>query len=277
MMYEKMPIGYPVYFEGKYEYDPVYPLYVQTIECEFEIKPNKIPTIQIRHTLDFLDNEYVTTSNHQRIVLTMTNVDLQLFYDHYNIINPKYLCGWKFRGSKHIFDSYINFWTEEKITAGKEGNKGKRQIAKLMLNSLYYGRFGISLTARQKAPYLDDNGNLRYYNLPPEEKSGLYLPVASYVTSYGRNKTIRTAQAVRDFTLQKYGIDKWLYCDTDSVKANLTDEDLNELKDIIDIDDYALGKWALEEHFEKFLGLRQKCYITQVDGKTHVTVAGLPQ
>lgn len=103
--------------------------------------------------------------------------------------------------------------------------------------------------------------------------------MASYVTSYGRNKTIRTAQAVRDFTIQKYGIDKWLYCDTDSVKANLTDEDLKELQEqgIVDIDDYALGKWALEEHFEKFLGIRQKCYITQVDGKTHVTVAGLPQ
>lgn len=37
------------------------------------------------------------------------------------------------------------------------------------------------------------------------------------------------------------------------------------------------GAWALEEHFDRFLGLRQKCYITEVEGKVHVTVAGLPQ
>lgn len=76
--------------------------------------------------------------------------------------------------------------------------------------------------------------------------------------------------------MKKYGEDKYLYSDTDSVKGNLTDEDLNELKDIIHLDDYALGAWALEERFDRFLGLRQKCYITEVDGKVHVTVAGLP-
>ena len=33
-------------------------------------------------------------------------------------------------------------WIEQKIKAGKEGNGAKRQIAKLMLNSLY-GKFGL--------------------------------------------------------------------------------------------------------------------------------------
>lgn len=76
--------------------------------------------------------------------------------------------------------------------------------------------------------------------------------------------------------MKKYDVDKWLYCDTDSVKGNLSEEDLEELKDIIEIDDYKLGAWALEEHFDRFLGIRQKCYITEVEGKVHVTVAGLP-
>lgn len=49
------------------------------------------------------------------------------------------------------------------------------------------------------------------------------------------------------------------------------------MKDTIEIDDYKLGAWALEEHFDRFLGLRQKCYITEIEGKVHVTVAGLPQ
>jgi hypothetical protein len=118
---------------------------------------------------------------------------------------------------------------------------------------------------------------LSYYNLPLETKKGLYIPVASFITSYARNKTIRTSQAVRDYSIKKYGIDKYWYSDTDSIKCGLTDEDLEELKDIIEIDDFKLGAWALEEHFDRFLGLRQKCYITESDGKVHVTVAGLPQ
>lgn len=137
MKYEKMPIGQPIYFEGEYQYDSVYPLYIQNIKCKFKIKENKIPTIQIKHTMDFISNEYLTSSGDKRIILTLTNIDLKLFYDHYEVIDPEYICGWKFKASKHIFDSYIDYWTEEKITAGKEGNKGKRQIAKLMLNSLY--------------------------------------------------------------------------------------------------------------------------------------------
>ena len=112
--------------------------------------------------------------------------------------------------------------------------------------------------------------------MPEETKKGCYIPVATFITSYARNKTIRTSQAVRDFSLNKYGEDKYLYSDTDSVKCCLTDEDLNELKDVIEIDDFKLGAWALEERFDRFLALRQKCYIAEIDGEVHVTVAGLP-
>lgn len=101
--------------------------------------------------------------------------------------------------------------------------------------------------------------------------------MASYITSFGRCKTIRASQAVKDFTIKKYGEDRYWYSDTDSIKASLTDEDLAELKDVIEIDDFELGKWALEERIDRFLGLRQKCYITESEGKVHVTVAGLPQ
>ena len=100
--------------------------------------------------------------------------------------------------------------------------------------------------------------------------------MASFVTSEARYKTITTCQAVRDYSLKKYGQDLFLYADTDSCKCCLTDKDLEELKEVIEIDDFELGKWALEEHFDRFLAIRQKCYITEVEGKTHVTVAGLP-
>lgn len=275
MKLQPMPIGEPHYFEGEYQYDSKCNLYIQVIQCRFELKKGKIPCIQIKHTTTFIENEYLKSSNGNLVTLTLTKPDLELFFEQYEVTDKTFIGGWKFHAAMHIFDDYIDYWMNEKIEASKEGNKPRRQIAKLLLNSLY-GRFGISLHARQKAPYLDENGKLCYYNLPEETKKGLYIPVASFITSYARNKTIRTSQIVRDYSLQKYGEDKYYYSDTDSIKCGLTDEDLIELKDQIEIDDYKLGAWALEEHFDRFLGLRQKCYITESDGKTHVTVSGLP-
>ncbi len=101
--------------------------------------------------------------------------------------------------------------------------------------------------------------------------------MAAFVTAYGRNKTIRTSQSIRDFTLKKYGEDRYFYSDTDSIHANLSEEDLEELKDIIQIDDYKLGYWAKEAEFQRAIYIRQKCYVEEIDGKLDVTVAGLPK
>lgn len=137
MKFKPMPIGKPIYFEGKYEEDNLYPLYVQMVTVCFNLKKNKIPSIQIKNSMSFIPNEYLKTSNGELVTLVLTKPDLELFLEQYNITEIHYENGWKFKSAEHIFDDYIDYWTEEKITAGKEGNKGKRQIAKLMLNSLY--------------------------------------------------------------------------------------------------------------------------------------------
>lgn len=137
MKFMPMPIGEPVEYDGKYIDDTYYPLYVQVITCKFNLKPNKIPCVQIKNSLSFIPNEYLKSSGNRLVTLTLTKPDLELFLEQYDIDELYYEKGWKFKSAEHIFDNYIDFWTEEKITAGKEGNKGKRQIAKLMLNSLY--------------------------------------------------------------------------------------------------------------------------------------------
>ena len=64
VMYEKkLPFGEPIFFNGKYEEDKVYNLYIQMITCSFKIKKNKIPTIQIKHNLNYKSNEYLESSN----------------------------------------------------------------------------------------------------------------------------------------------------------------------------------------------------------------------
>lgn len=271
-----LPYGQPVLFEGQYRYDAVYPLYVQSITCAFEIKPGKIPSVQIKNSLSFIPNEYIKSSDGELVTLYLTKPDYELFLDQYNVYNITYNGGWKFKQAVGMFDDYVNYWTEQKIKAGKEGNAPQRQISKLMLNSLY-GRFGISGKGRQKAPIIDHEGDVNFTLLPEETRETCFVAVAAYITAYGRNKTIRTSQTIRDFTLKKYGEDRYYYSDTDSCHANLSDEDLEELKDIIHIDDYKLGYWAKEVEFQRGYYIRQKCYIEEIDGKLQVTVAGLPK
>ena len=272
-----LPYGQPQLFEDEYHYDSEYPLYIQSITCNFKIKENKIPSIQIKNSLSFIPNEYVKSSGGKSIDLFLTKPDLELFKEQYNIIGKiNYNGGWKFRGAAGMFDDYVNYWTEQKIKAGKEGNAPLRTIAKLMLNSCY-GKLAVNGRASQKQPMLDHNGVLQFIKLPEETRETLAVATAAYITAYGRCKTIRTSQAIRDYTMNKYNEDRYYYSDTDSIHASLTDEDLEELKDIIKIDDFKLGYWAKEGEFTRALYIRQKCYIEEVNGKTEVTVAGLPK
>jgi hypothetical protein len=272
----ELPFGEPVFFEGEYQDDPTHPLYVQSLTCAFELKPGKIPSIQLKNNLSFMPNEYVKSSKGKVVTLYLTSVDLQLFKDQYNFWGTVWNGGFKFMKCKGIFDKYVQMWTAEKIKAGKEKNKSKRQLAKLMLNSSY-GRLSLSPTAKQKKPFLDHEEVVRFELLPEEEREPVYIPCGAFITALGREKTIRTSQAIRDYTIAKYGEDRYYYSDTDSIHANLSPEDLEELKDLIKIDKYELGCWDEEAKFTKALYIRQKCYIEMIDGKVEVTVAGLPK
>lgn len=161
-MNEKLlPFGEPVFFEGEYKEDKIYPLYIQMITCTFKIKKNKIPTIQIKNNISFIANEYLETSGMDPVCLVLTSVDLKLFLEHYEVYDLKYECGWKFKGIEGIFTEYILKWIKVKNEATISGNKGMRTLAKLMLNSLY-GKFATSLDVRSKIPYLAEDGIVHY-------------------------------------------------------------------------------------------------------------------
>ena len=274
MVNDKLPFGDPMFFDGKYEEDKLYPLYIQTFTCAFEIKEGMIPTIQIKNNMSFIPNEYIKSSNGELITLTLTNIDLELFLSHYNVYEMTYHSGWKFKGIRGLFTQYIEFWTERKINAKKEGNNVLYLISKLMLNSLY-GKFGLNPNVRGKYPYLDETGVIQYGMYPLEKRNSIYIPVASFITSYARRKTILTSQAIKDYTIKNYGIDYYIYSDTDSI--HLLDIDEEELKQFVDLDDYRLGAWKLESRFSRGKYLRQKCYIEENEDKINVTVAGLPK
>lgn len=273
MRYCLMPYGKPEFFNGKYIEDSNYPLYIQRLTCSFEIKKDKIPTIQLKNSRFFIENEYLESSNGEIVALTLTNVDLKLFFEQYDVYDLEFICGWKFKGLNGIFNDYIDHWIMEKNKATIEGNKGKRTLAKLLLNSLY-GKFATSMKVQEKIPYLGEDERVLYKLSEEKEKEGLYLPLSVFITSYARDKTIRTSQAIKTYSIEKYGKDMYIYSDTDSIHTLLP---IEELKQFCDIDDVELGKWKHEATATRSKFVRQKTYLEEIDGEIHITCAGMPK
>lgn len=255
MYNELMPYGVPIAFEGKYKTNKAYPLYVQKLRCAFKLKKNHIPTIQLKHNPQFIATEYLTDSGMEMPELCLTNIDLKLFFKHYDVYCIEYMGGYMFKGSNNLFKSYIDKWTDIKINAGKLGNSGLRTIAKLMLNNLY-GKFALNPHIRSKKPYLSPENIVKYETLPEELREPIYIPVGTFITAYARYKTISTSQKIHEKSIKETGKSRYLYSDTDSIHMLGTD-----IPKYIDIDDFKLGAWAHESTFYKARFLRTKRYI----------------
>lgn len=261
MYYEKLPYGEGVFYEGKYKKDKLYNLYVQLITCSFELKENHIPTIQLKNSLSFVPTEYLESSNGEEVALYLSNVDLDLFKEHYNVYDINYIEGWKFKSTTGLFKEYIDKWNAIKVESTVNGNSGMRTIAKLMLNSLY-GKFALNPNVCSKIPYFENN-MVKYRKGEDETREPIYIPVGVFITSYARNKTIRSAQKVYD---------RFLYADTDSLHLIGT-----EIPECLEIDPVKLGAWKHESTFTRARFVRAKTYIEEIKGKLHITCAGMPE
>lgn len=256
-MYNRpLPYGMPFFFEGQYEEDENYPLYIQKIRCEFEIKPDRIPTIQIKGSV-FRENEYLKSSNYETVELYLTNIDLELFFEHYNVYEIEYVCGWKFMSHIGFFKDYIDKWIYIKQTS----TGAIKAIAKLMLNSLY-GKFATNPDVTGKVPILAEDGSTKF-KLPEDEDGKVikeygkpkYLPMGIFITSWARYTTISTAQKCYD---------RIIYCDTDSL--HLEGLGVPEaIKDIVH--PKKLGYWAHESTFKSARYIRQKTYVQNLYAK----------
>ena len=277
MYFEILPFGEPYFYEGEYKEDKVYPLYIQRLTCSFKIKEGKIPMIQIKKSR-FVENEYLTDSGIEPVALTLTSIDLKLFLEQYDVYDLHYESGWKFKGMRGLFTDYIDKWIKVKNDATISGNKGLRQVAKILLNSLY-GKFATSLDVQEKIPYIEDE-IVKYKLGEKGTKDGVYLPMGAFITAYGRDKIVRASQKVKDYSLKKYEKDLYYYSDTDSLHTGLSKEELEEL---LDVDDVKLGFLKVESEFRKAKFIRQKTYLEDVWNpkeekyEIKITCAGMPQ
>ena len=287
MSAKPLPYGVPVEFSGQYPENKRYPLYVQHMRCMFELKPGHIPTIQLKHSRFFNGTEYLessrnkATGNHELIEITLTSVDLELFFKHYNIFNIEYLGGYMFQQSTELFREWVEHWTAEKIKAGKEHNAGKRQIAKRIMNSLY-GRFALNPATTSKYPVLDVQKDIVKYKLVKYEvcdekgnqlyndnneplfttikyRDPVYIPVGVFITAWARFITISTSQQIHENSLKETGVSRYLYSDTDSIYL-IGDT----VPDGVHVDAFALGAWKLETKSERGRFIQAKRYIIDV-------------
>lgn len=263
-----IPYGMPKFSRGYVEPTKEYPLVIFSVTFTAKLKPNHIPCIQIKGSNLFLGTEYLKEIV-EPTTLMVTNVDWDLFNDHYDIEVLAYGGGWMFRAASGLFDSYIDKWSEVKIRE----TGGKREIAKLHLNSLY-GKFASNPNVTSKIPVLE-NGIVKLVRGEPETRPPVYTAAGVFITAYARDITIRSAQA---------NYDVFAYADTDSLHL-LTDT----VPDSIEVHPSKLGAWKFEYAFKNAYYIRPKAYLElmsykmkgdekdySVDGKYENRIAGLP-
>lgn len=254
-----LPYGIPKIFKGEYKPNDKYPLYIQKISCSFKIKPNMIPTIQLKGNLAFIPTDYIKDSK-GIVDLTLTNVDLELFFKHYDVDYIEYLGGYMFKATDNIFRGYIDYWAD--IKAKSTG--GARQLAKLMLNSLY-GKFATNPKKQNKIPTMVE-GEVKLELQEPTFDEPVYTALGAFITARARAYTITNSQALYEH---------WVYSDTDSMYlTGITEEEASKY---IDIHPTKLGAWKLEHHFIRGKWLRPKTYILKsVEDGLSIACAGMP-
>lgn len=258
MYNEVLPYGMPEFQPGKVEPTERKPLTIFAVTFTAKLKPGHIPCIQIKGSSIFGATEYLKVIE-EPVTLMVTNVDWQLYQDHYDIKVYSYDGGWRFKGVRGLFQDYIDKWSKIKA----ESTGGQREIAKLHLNSLY-GKFATNPNVTGKVPYLDEEGKVRFTRGKDATKPPVYTAAGVFITSYARNLTVRAAQS---------NYDVFAYADTDSLHL-LTDE----VPETIDVDPVRMGAWKFEYAFTEAMFVRAKVYLEKrADGSYKTAFAGLPQ
>lgn len=289
------PVGMPTMWKGDYIPDEALKpgnYYFVRIETRFYLKPGMLPFIQIKNNLLYRSNEMLESSDYEylgkkwdrfrdfdgavkpaRVTLTLTMTDWELLKRHYDLVDCEILDGCFFRGAVGIFDRYIEKYKKIKM----ESKGAVRQIAKLMLNSLY-GKMAAGTNSSYKVAVVKPDFTLGFYSVTANDKTPGYIPVGAAITSYARNFTIRAAQA------NYHGPDQpgFIYADTDSIHCDLPKEQLRG----IEIHPSDFCKWKLESEWDEAYYTRQKTYIEHITAEDqepveepyyNIKCAGMPE
>ena len=180
----------------------------------------------------------------------------RIYDTHYSIVK---VIGYK--QAYNVFKDYIDRWYTVKENAK---TPAERQLAKLMLNSLY-GKFGMNDHRVSKIPVGFCAKGI-VYNFIDNDTVYYDKKIASYITSMAR---------VKYATMMNLCGDSYVYGDTDSLYV-IGHEIPPQFKGLVD--DKKRGMWGYEGHYTHFKALKAKCYIKQLDnGEIVRRIAGCPK
>lgn len=259
MRYEPMPWGESHYFPGKPPANKKYPFWFAEVTFVAKLKSDHVPCIQLSKTGIFHSPEYVHKVP-EPIRFGLTNIDWELWNEHYDITIFEWHGGFMFQQCSGIFDEYILKWSSIK----EQSTGGRREIAKLHLNTLY-GKFATNPSRKRKIPtFVDDR--IKFITTEAEICDSVFTPIGAIITANARAITIRAAQA---------NYKHFAYADTDSIHL-LTREQPKGIK----IHNSELGAWKHEYNFVRSKFLRAKQYMEEEpseDGEPimHTHIAGL--
>lgn len=205
--------------------------------------------------------------------LTLTSVEIELMLETYDI--HEFMINrivWYQRDPwlEQQMQDHCERWTRAKQASEK--NSFDYLLAKLMLNSPY-GKLG-QYTRIYNEPIYANQGD-QVVKVTNIKSAGGHedadVATAAFITAYGRVYLART--------INKIGLGKFLYCDTDSIHmlGNPTHDELQEWG--IHTDSKELGAWDIEGRFTRGKFIKPKNYgeeLVQADGslKWHTTCAG---
>lgn len=260
-----MPYGMPHPFKGEYKGNSKF--YIQHLYCEFKVKEGYVPTIQLKNNSLYGKTEYIRESK-EETELFLTNLDLKLFYSHYDVWNITFMNGYWFSTNKGVFNEFIDY----NYAIKQHSKGGKRQLAKLQLNSLY-GKFITNTDVTGKfAEFKDDKVK---YTISEEKqtRNPEYSPIGIATTMYARYDLI----TIIDMLGGEMPNSRFVYCDTDSVHIIGW-----ENPTFIPQHESALDYWKCESHFIKARFIRPKTYLEEIinEDKTtelNVKCCGMPK
>lgn len=235
--------------------------------------------------------------------MTLTDIDFYFYLDTYDLEYEIIECYYSSMSYlpktliEFILDKYVGK-TELKGVEGKEMEYGR---IKGMYNSIY----GMSVTNNIRDDVIYDDATGTWEEVPLDndsiieklksEKKKAFLSFAYgvWVTAYARDNLLRRVIANDDYVV---------YCDTDSCKLvdgydkKVFDEYNKQVEDRInfvcrvlklDVNKYApsdikgnkhmMGLFEKECNYQKFITQGAKKYAYEIDGKIHITVAGIPK
>lgn len=246
------------------------------LKTNMRLKPSGIPCVQLANDdrdrfthargwlettqyYDYHKQDYIpeTESNKHLITLTLTITDYELMIENYDIIDIEYLDYLWFATTRSLFDGYVDEYFNKKQSAA---TPGKKRIAKMMLNGLSGNMARIPEYTNIQIE-ISEQGEVSIEETHTQGGAS-YVYVGAAITSYARQYIIVCGKACGS---------RWLYSDTDSLHLIG-----NTIPSFIKIGE-GLGEWKIEKEFDCAIYYKRKMYGFIKDGKTQLTLAGIPQ